>query len=907
MKQRNKFKPNYLFTGILTVAILCTLTWNSAAHHTTMAFFCKSLTTFRDTIPVRSLPDSNIKKNLNVSDTSATNDSLRIQQKTDSLPLRFSKDALDAPVTYEAVDSAIVLIKNKKIFLYGKTKTEYLATTLTAPKVEMDQETQIVTAVNKKDSAGNVIEDAHFKDGENEYSNDTIWYNFKTQKGITKNTITQQGELFVHGERIKKENDSIIYVRKGMFTTCNLDDPHFAFMTNKLKVVNKKLAVSGPAHPEFEGVPVPIYIPFGFYPLSQGRHSGLLPPQFATNEQYGLGLEGLGYYKVLSDYWDARVYGNIYSYGGWSLNLNPTYRKRYRYSGSFTISMQSTKSNFKGDPDYFKANTFNISWSHSVDSKARPGTTFSANVNAGSTRFNQLIPNDPQRNFQNQLGSSISYSKTWKDKPFNLTMSANHSQNNFTHLINVSLPNAAFTVNTIYPLQKKEEVGTPKWYEKLGVAYSGSFRNQVSFYDTAFNFKQLLDTLQWGAQNNFPVSLSLPPILGGAIIVSPSVSYSQILIAQKFRRNWNDVTKKLDTTVSKGIFMDHTTSFGLSLSTALYGTYQFKNSRISKIRHVIRPSVSLSYKPNLSSKHFYTTQVDTTGYKMRFSEFQGSLYGYYGEGRYGGMTFQLDNNLEMKIKSKKDTANGGEKKVTLIDGYGFSTSYNFFADSMKLAPVQFYFRTNLFNKINITASTTLNPYQVNSRGQSIGKYAWQGAKKFTLGRFTTGSISMSSSFSSKPKDAKKDEERKKQVQQRLNDPTLIADQQRLLDYMQQNPSEFVDFNIPWQLGFSFSLYFSEQFKPDYSGFTKTVSSNVSLNGSFSLTPKWNFSMNGYYDFRTKQIQTFQMSISRDMHCWQLSINVTPVGLYRFFSFTLSPKASVLQDLRINRSRYFSGY
>lgn len=906
MKQQSKFRPKYLYTGIFLIAILCTLTWKSEAHHLSHLFFCNSLTSYVDTIPPTGKLPGNIQRKVMESDTIPANDTTPARQRIDTFSIKLSKDSLDAPVNYEASDSVIVLMKNKKIYLFGKTKTEYRTIVLTAPKVELDQQTQMVMATNQKDSTGAEIEAAHFKDGENEFSFDTIWYNFKSQKGITRNTVTQQGELFVHGQVIKKENDSIIYVRKGMFTTCNLDDPHFAFMTNKLKVVNKKLAVSGPAHPEFEGVPIPIYIPFGFYPLSQGRHSGFLPPQFTTNDSYGLGLEGLGYYKVINDYWDARLYGNIYSYGGWSANLNPTYRKRYRYNGSFNLSMQSTKSNFKGDPDYFKTNTFNISWSHSVDSKARPGTSFSANVNAGSTKFNQLVPNDPQRNFQNQLGSSISYSKTWKDKPFNLTLSANHSQNNFTHLINVSLPNAGFTVNTIYPFQKKEVVGAPRWYEKLGVAYNGTLRNQVSFYDTAFSFKQLLDTLQWGAQHNFPISLSLPPILGGAIIVSPSVSYSQIWIAQKFRRNWNNVTKKLDTSVTKGLFMDHSTSFGLSLSSALYGTYQFRNSRITKMRHVIRPSLSFSYKPDLSKNNFYTTQVDTSGYKMRFSQYQGSLYGYYSEGKYGGMTFQLDNNLEMKVKTKKDTANGGEKKVTLVDGYGFSTSYNFFADSMKLAPVQFYFRTNLFNKINISATTTLDPYQVNSRGQDIGKYAWQGAKKFTLGRLTSGSISMSSSFSSKPKDPKKDEERKKQVQQRLNDPTLIADQQRLLDYMQQNPSEFVDFNIPWQLSFSYSLYFSEQFKPDYSGFTKKVSSNVSFNGSFSLTPKWNFSTSGYYDFSTHKIQTFQMSISRDMHCWQMSINVTPVGLYRFFSFTISPKASVLQDLRINRSRYFSG-
>ena len=222
-----------------------------------------------------------------------------------------------------------------------------------------------------------------------------------------------------------------------------------------MKLINKKLAVSGPVHPEFEGVPVPIYLPFGFFPLSQGRHSGFLPPKFTTNEQYGLGLEEMGYYKVLSNYWDVKLYGNVYSYGGWSFNVNPTYRKRYRYQGAFNLSMQTTKLNFKGDPDFSKSHTYFLTWNHSVDSRARPGTTFSANVNAGSTKYNRLIPNNTQANFNNQLGSSIAYSKTWADKPYNLTLSANHNQNNFTHLINVSLPDAGFSVSTLYPFQKK--------------------------------------------------------------------------------------------------------------------------------------------------------------------------------------------------------------------------------------------------------------------------------------------------------------------------------------------------------------------------------------------------------------------------------------------------------------------
>jgi hypothetical protein len=304
-------------------------------------------------------------------------------------------------------------------------------------------------------------------------------------------------------------------------------------------------------------------------------------------------------------------------------------------------------------------------------------------------------------------------------------------------------------------------------------------------------------------------------------------------------------------------------------------------------------------------------QVDTSGYTLRANEFAGALFSGYGEGESGGISFQLDNNLEMKLKPKKgavaDTANGEEpeepRKVRLIDGYGLTGGYNFLADSMKLSPIQFYFRTNLFDKININASATMSPYDVDDRGKDIGTYAWQG-DDFSIGRITSASISVSTSFQSKPKDEQKDKERKEALDQRLNDPVLAADRQRLLDYMRQNPAEFVDFNIPWQISLSYSLLYYEQFNTEKARFDKKITSSANFSGSFSLAPKWNFSVNGYYNFDTKELQTFTMSISREMHCWQLSINVTPVGLYRFFNFTISPKSSILQDLRINRTRSF---
>lgn len=841
-------------------------------------------------------------------------DSSILKQKVDTFSLKTSKDSLDAPLKYEAADSAVVMIQAKKIFLYGKTKTEYKDITLTAPKVEVDQEKQMVTAVNSKDSTGEVIETAHFKSGESEFTSDTIQYNFKSQIGLTKNTYTTQGEILVIGEVAKKVNENTTFIKKARFTTCMLDDPHFAFVTPQMKVINQKLAVSGPAHPEFEGVPVPVYLPFGFYPLSQGRHSGLLRPQFMTDEVRGLGLQGLGYYKVLNDYWDAQLSADIFSYGEYALSLRTTYRKIYKYNGGFNLSMRSSKVNFKGDPDFGKTQVYNISWSHAMDTRTRPGVNFSANVNAGSTKYNELIPGNTFLNYQNLLGSSITYSKAWRNKPFNLSISATHSQNNAIGLINLNLPNAAFTVSNIYPFQRKISKGTIKWYEKLAVAYNGNFSNTISFYDTVSYgqngvkpfLKYLLDTAQWTAQHSVPITLSLPPILGGRIIVAPGINYGQTWIQRTTNYSWNAALKKVDTVTSKGLFIDQRGSASLSFNTALFGTVQFKKSRVMALRHVIRPTMGLSYTPDLNKGHIKSTQVDTTGRVLFYNEIGGGFLYNSSTRKSASLNFGVDNNVEMKWRSKKDTGDLAVKKVKVIEGLGFNGSYDFIRDSMNLSPISIYFRTTLLEKININASTTLNPYQTDSRGYDIAKYAWEGGK-FKLGRLTTGNISISTNFQSKPKDPKKEEQRKKDVEQRLNDPSLLADQQRLLEYMQQNPNEFVDFNIQWNLSLSYSLSFVNIIKSDFSGFEKDFTSGVSFNGGFNLTEKWKLSGSGSYDFDTREVQYLSLSINRDMHCWQLSINVIPVGYTRSFSFSISPKASLLQDLKINRNRYFSTY
>lgn len=890
MNNGGKFSLKYSSIGLF-VLLLSTLTLHSSANYSAPHKFYGNLRQVRpDTIPARKDTIPLIK----------TDSAVKSIQQVDTLNVKISRDSLDGPVSYSAADSMVLDVPTQKITLYNTATTKYKDLDLSAYKIELDQPAQVVIATYTKDSLGQLVGKPHFVQGESNMDADSIIYNFKTQKGITKSTFTQQGEMFVYGERIKKVNVTDFYALRGRFTTCNLDTPHFAFRTNKMKLVNQKLAVSGPIHPEFEGVPVPVYIPFGFFPLSQGRHSGIIAPQFTANEQFGVGLEQFGYYKVLNEYFDITFRGDVYSYGGWRAALTPTYRKRYRYSGRMNLAVQNTRILSSDAKKEFDVNrSFNIQWSHSVDAKARPGTNFQASVNAGSTQYNQYSSLNPTVNFTNQLYSTIAYSKNWDNK-YILNLNAGHNQNSRTREVQVRLPDGSFTINNFYPFQPKEFAGESKWYQKLGLGLNSQFRSQVSFYDSAFSFSQLVDTLQWGAQHNIPITLALPAL--GPINIAPGMSYTERWYAQEFYRSWNDVTGKVDTSIQKGFYTARDMSFSLSLNTALFGTFDKfgKNSRVRAIRHVIRPSVSASYKPDINGKDYYYTQVDTSGREMAFSKYAGSLYGAFGQGEFGGLSFTLDNNLEMKTRNRKDTTDEGIRKVRLLEGFGLSGSYNFLADSFRLSPLSLYARSTLFEKVNITASASMDPYKRDRDGYRVDEYAWSGGG-FSLGQMTSGNIALSTSFTSK-----KAEEAKKAQDEQMQDamPITLEEQQAQLNYIRNNPAEFADFNIPWSLNLSYSLSFSRMMRRDYSGFTTQVNSSVNLSGDFNLSPKWKLGANTFYDFRGSSIQQLTMFLSRELHCWQLGINITPVGLYRSFNITINPKSGILRDLKINRTRYF---
>ena len=900
LQHKRKFSLKYPFILILCSGLTLILTFPK-----------QSFSVQASTVLNNSLSDTTDPQKL--SDTSK-------RQKVDTINLKLSKDSISFPVDHKAEDSMVLEVDARKVLLFGRGEIKYDDVQLNAPKIEYDQQSQFVTARMGRDTAGLVSGMAKLKQGETITVSDSLRFNFKSQKGLTYSSFFQQEELFNFAQKVKKIDPETFYAQNGRFTTCNLDTPHFAFRFSKAKFINKKLVVTGPVHPEFEDVPLPIYLPFGIFPMKKGRQSGFIPPQFTVNENFGVGLEGFGYYKAINDYMDAKVWFDLYSYGSWRANLAPSYRLRYRYSGSFNLSFQNTKFAFKGDPDFRKNKSFFITWSHSMDSKARPGVNFSASVNAGSSKYLSLVPNGAlvnpgfsgnvqgggsylqPMNFTNQLSSTISYQKSWAGTPFNLAVNLNHNQNTATRVVNLNLPDIAMVMNTIYPFQPKESVGASKWYEKLGIAYSGNYKGQISFYDTAFRFKQLIDTFQWGASHDIPITLSLPSL--GPLQVAPNFSFRERWFAQKFYRKWNPVTEKLDSSMEKGFYAAREMSMGLSFSTAVFGTFQAKRkeARVQAIRHVMRPQFGINYKPDLMKPYYFRQQIDKQGNKALMSVFDGSIFGPFSAEENGGIGFGIDNNIEMKVRSKTDTGDAEMKKVKLLDGFGISGGYNMLADSFKLSTLNLYARSTLFEKINITANASLDPYKMDPRTQyRKNEYAWQGGK-FKPGTITNGSVNISTSFQSKKKDDKDKKTDAKEDDEQMNNLTQEQMMQQL-DYIRRNPAEFTDFNIPWTLSFSYSLSFAKILRPDYTYKTE-LTSNFNFNGDFSLSPKWKIGANGYYDIKTMQLQSLTTFITRDLHCWQMSINVTPIGLYRFFNISINPKSGLLRDLKINRTRYF---
>jgi hypothetical protein len=830
------------------------------------------------------------------------NDSIPFRRTTppaDTLHDSGEKQAVDSPVTYSASDSLIYSMSGQKVFLYSDGQIEYKSITLKSEYIEFNMGNEAVFARGIYDSLGNEVGKPNFSEGNESFDARKISYNFRTKKGIITDIFTEQEGGYLHSETTKRHPNDHIHMKKGKYTTCDAPHPHFYIALSKAKSIPNDKIISGPAYIVIEDVPIPIGIPFGFFPSNQINQSGFLLPTYGEEERRGFYLRGGGFYFALSQFFDLAVTGDIYTNGTWGFSTRSNYKKNYKFGGNFGIRYYENVSGDKGLENYTKSKDFAIRWSHSQDSRANPNQTFRASVDFSTRSFDQ----NHQRNINNVLRStkrsSVSFSRIWPNSPFNFSASMDATQNAQSGTLDMNLPSANFNMNRLYPLKRKNPIGSPRWYEKLTVSYSATLANKIHANETGFLNETQVSDFDNGYQHSIPVSLPLNFL--NYFTLSPSMRYSGVVFTKSvhpsyFDGNDNPSGSGLDTLVLdtiSGFNYAHAIvpSIGLSFTPKIYGMYQFKEkSRIEAIRHVMSPSASFSFVPDLSSmsdQYYQEIPTDTLGNTRTISKYDESIYRTpVPSGRSGSLGLNLKNNIEMKLRSRSDTS-VETTKVKILDNLNFSSSYNMFKDSLKWTPVRMTANTSLFKrKVSFRFGSTFNPYAYttdeNGRTHIIDKSYLSTDNR--LFRLTNVDFSVGFNFSSN-QGKKGGREGEMEL---ANDPTA-----RLIDptgYDQMVFNNYVDFEIPWSINLNYNFRYQKPFD-EYS-----IIQSFRVRGDFSLTPKWKIGYNTGFDFKSKEITTTNLSIHRDLHCWEMNVSVVPFGTYRSYSFQINIKSAILRDL-----------
>ena len=812
---------------------------------------------------------------------------------------------LDGAIEGKSTDSLVYDVRNKLVYVYNEGDVTYQNSNLKADFMRIDMTDKTVFAYGKPDSLDGkaIVTKPEFSDGSASYQMDTITYNFATEKAKIKGVATQQGDGWLVGGSVKKMPDNTINIQDGMYTTCDeTDHPHFYLAMTKAKVQPGKKVITGPAYLVMEDVPIYFLgIPYGFFPINMGPKSGLLMPSYGEDGTRGFFLRDLGYYITLGDYADLAVRGGFYTLGSWEASAASRYIKRYKYSGSFNIQYSNIKTGEKGEPDYLKQSNFRVQWTHSQDAKANPGSTFSASVNFATSGYNRYSANTLNDILSTQTNSSISYSKSWTGTPFSLSANMAISQNSSNQSISLTLPTVVFNVSRIYPFKRKEKTGKDRWYEKISMQYTGKMTNSVTTTESEIFTKKTLENMKNGIEHSIPVSASFNVF--NYINLSPSFNYNEKWFFKKVEYEWNPMTNKVDTMANEyGFYRLYNYSMSVSASTTVYGMYDFtkkkRDRKIQAIRHVLTPSIGFSYTPDFGDfkyGYYKSLQRDSLGTTQTYSPYAVNAYSVPSSGRNMSMNFSLSQNLEMKVLSKRDTS--GVKKIKLIDELRISGSYNFLADSMRLSTIPISFRTTLFGNFGINLSATLDPYRLTPDGKRINKL-------FFPGRIVSTGWSFGYTFKS----------RDDRSQTAINDITSIPpeymnpfyDPYGTMDpvlrrqYMAQT---YYDFSLPWNFGFNYTVNYSittGNYPPK--GYKKNVTQTVGFNGSLNLTPKMGITFQGGYDIKANRLTTSSVSITRDLHCWQMSFSWIPFGSYRSWSFNIGVKAASLSDLKYDKSQ-----
>lgn len=860
-----------------------------------------------------------------------------------------NSQAIDAPIDYTSNDS-LVLMGNGTAFLHGNGDIKYKSMELTSDFIRVKMDSSTIFARGVYDSVSNEWNGRPvFADGNDKYETNEMTYNLKTQKAFIRHVVTEQGEGYIISEKTKKVGDDVLMMADGFYTTCNdHDHPHFGLKLTKAKVKPGEYIATGPAYLVVGDVPLPLAVPFGFFPFTDKYSSGLIMPQFGDDYTRGLYMRGLGYYFAINDYFDLQITGDIYTKGTWAIEAATNYRKRYKFSGNINFAYRVDVTGEKDMPDYTKSTNMSIRWSHTQDSKANPYSTFSASVNFSTSGYNRSNINsyyDSQLNSENTKSSSISYTQRFPDSPWSISMSAMINQRTKDSTISLTLPNINVNMSNIKPFKRKKALGKEKWYEKIQMSYKASIKNSIDCKENYLLHSNFVKDWKNSITHSIPVSASFTAFK--YLNISPSMNYNERWYFQRIDQSWDDHENQVVRDTTAGFYRVWDFNMSLSLSTKLYGYYipirRLFGDKVDRFRHVFTPSISFTYSPdceNIRAKinHNYwgsymKPMVDKQTGDTTFEEVTYSRFGNYSvpsRGSQGTLSFNLGNNLEVKVRNDKDTT-GKEpyKVISLLDQFDISGGYNFIADSMNWSNFRLKMRIKLPKNHSISLSGEFDPYMygLNSSGRPvrINELRWNHGK-FPMFLGTSQSFSYTLS-NEKIKGWINKARGKKEAKEKAAAAAAVEDQDMLEDGMQpeQNLNDpfasehsrdkeesssssssdgtFMKTEIPWSITASYTVRYGKSNEFDYEKmrYKMAWTHNLSLSGNISLGKGWKVSASTSYDFVAKRFSTANFTVSRDLHCWSMSASFVPFGWNKSYTFHIGVNASMLSDLKYDKT------
>lgn len=830
---------------------------------------------------------------------------------------RGSATILDARVDYSAVDSIYFNVRERKVFLYGNADLKYGEIHLEAGYVEIDFRRNELYASGLPDSAGVMQGIPVFTEGPQSFQSKEMWYNFETKRGRTLGVFTEEADGYLHGDIVKIQPSQIIHVQDGKYTTCDDPEPHFHIGFRKAKIIPEDKIITSLAFLVIEGVPTPLVVPFGFFPNKRGQASGILMPSYGETANRGFYLENGGFYWGINDYVDLSLRGDIFTRGSWAARLGSNYRVRYRYTGSLNLSYAINILGEENLPGYERSRDFRVVWNHSQDPKARPNSVFRANVNAGSSQASRFNPVSDQDYLSNTFSSNVSYSASWAGR-YNFSANFRHSQNTINRSVDLSLPEIAFSVNRLHPFRRKDSRGEAKWYENITMNYTMNARNDLRTVDSLLFERETWSKFKNGMSHSIPISHSFR--LLRHFNLSNSINYNERWYLSTIEKNWDPQAmyvqggdtlfgREVIDTIS-GFKAARDFNYSASLNTRFYGMVQFRRGPVRAFRHVVSPNLSFSYRPDFGSPfwgYYQTYYNPVQDREVKYSIFEQGIYQGPQPNRSGSINFSLSNNLEMKVRNRRDTTARGERKIALFDNLSINGGYDIARDSLKFSDIRVSARTRLFNNFDITYSSGWTVYDTDSLGRSVNRFLWETDRKLLKLNNTNWSLGFNYSLNSKaqPSGAGAGQMRG------LEDPDqggpesfpgLGEDEEGQMPAteMVQPAPGVVDYSVPWSLRFGYTLNYNSRYNYRDEQFDRNFVQSLNVSGDMQLTPKWRFGFRSGYDFERKEIIYTSVDIYRDLHCWEMTLNWIPFGFRKSYNLTIRVKSQMLQDLKLSR-------